>query len=45
MPNQFFYSFYWLGLFIIVIPFSFLIFALIEKPGMQLGKRIRYSST
>lgn len=41
MPDQVFYSVYWLGLFIIVIPFSFLLFALIEKPGMQLGKRFR----
>jgi len=40
MPNQIFYGVYWLGLFTIVIPFSFLLFALIEKPGMQLSKRI-----
>jgi peptidoglycan/LPS O-acetylase OafA/YrhL len=45
MPGQFFYIFYWLGLFIVVIPFSFLLFALIEKPGMQLGKRFRRSPT
>jgi peptidoglycan/LPS O-acetylase OafA/YrhL len=41
MPDQVFYGVYWLGLFTIVIPFSFLLFALIEKPGMQLGKRFR----
>ena len=41
MPGQVFYSFYWLGLFIIVLPFAFLLFALIDKPGMRLGSYLR----
>jgi peptidoglycan/LPS O-acetylase OafA/YrhL len=35
------YSIYWCGLFFIIVPLAFLLFILIEKPGMRLGKNFR----
>jgi peptidoglycan/LPS O-acetylase OafA/YrhL len=35
------YSLYWWWLFLIIIPFSFLFYVLIEKPWMKVGDRLR----
>ena len=45
MPNPVFYSLYWLGFFLIVVPLAFLFFLFIEKPGMRLGRNFRPART
>jgi peptidoglycan/LPS O-acetylase OafA/YrhL len=33
------YSAYWLWVLVVIIPFCFLFFTLVEKPGMKFGER------
>lgn len=46
LPNThhlFYYVLYWLGFFVLVVPLAFLLFLLVEKPGMALGKKFRFT--
>ncbi len=45
MPNPLFYGLYWSGIFLIMVPLAFLLFACIEKPGIRLGKSFRPART
>lgn len=38
-PPQLMYGLYWLLVLLVIIPFSFLFFLWVEKPGMKLGER------
>ena len=41
LPHSTSYSIYWCGVFLLIVPMAFLLFMLIEKPGMRLGKKFR----
>ncbi|HEU5368716.1 MAG TPA: acyltransferase [Ktedonobacterales bacterium] len=41
LPAAVTYSLYWVWAVVIVIPFSFVLYVLIEKPGMRLSSRLR----
>ncbi len=45
LPSPLAYSLYWVWVAVIVIPFSFAIYHLIEKPGMRLRSRLRRQAT
>ncbi len=42
LPHLLAYSLYWAWVAAIVFPFSFAVYQLIEKPGMQLSSRLRW---
>ncbi|HEY7348150.1 MAG TPA: acyltransferase [Ktedonobacterales bacterium] len=41
LPHPLAYSLYWVWAAVVVIPCSFALYTLIEKPGMRLGSRLR----
>lgn len=41
LPHSISYSIYWCGVFLLIVPMAFLLFILIEKPGMRLGQKFR----
>lgn len=41
LPPPLAYSLYWVWVAAIVIPFSFAVYQLVEKPGMRLRQRLR----
>ncbi len=40
-PSLLIYSMYWLWTMVVIIPFSFLFYLFIEKPGMKFGERFQ----
>jgi peptidoglycan/LPS O-acetylase OafA/YrhL len=40
-PSPLIYSMYWLWVLVVIIPFSFLSYLYIEKPGMKFGERFQ----
>ena len=36
------YSLYWLWALVVIIPFSFVMYLLVEKPGMRLSSKLKY---